>query len=49
MFSNIDINYLDTILLLIILAFYFTILDNLFFIGVTYTGNVTDIIISLVL
>ena len=40
MFSNIDINYLDTILLLIILAFYFTILDNLFFIGVTYTGNV---------
>ncbi|ARJ49529.1 hypothetical protein [Candidatus Pelagibacter sp. RS40] len=39
-FSNIDINNLDSILLLIILAFYFTILDNFFFIGVTYTGNV---------
>ena len=39
-FSNLDISNLDSILLLIILAFYFTILDNFFFLGITYTGNV---------
>ena len=40
-FSNLDISNLDSILLLIILAFYFTILDNFFFLGITYTGNVS--------
>tara|TARA_B100001093_G_C26764737_1_gene987346 strand:+ start:22 stop:1032 length:1011 start_codon:yes stop_codon:yes gene_type:complete len=40
-FNNININNLDAIFLLIILAFYFTILDNFFFMGVTYTGNVS--------
>ena len=40
-FSNLDISNLNSILLLIILAFYFTILDNFFFLGITYTGNVS--------
>jgi O-antigen/teichoic acid export membrane protein len=39
-FSILDVSNLDSILLLIILAFYFTILDNFFFLGITYTGNV---------
>ena len=40
-FNALSIENLDKILLLIVFAFYFTIFDNFFFMGITYTGNVS--------